>query len=65
MGNNSDKLAGKAKEVAGKLKGDKGQELKGKIQHDAAELKDKAEDAAKDVGDKAKDFLKRAEKKFK
>lgn len=56
MGDASDKiddLAGKAKEGAGRVTGDRDLEDKGKDEQDRAQFKD----AAKDTIDKAKDVL--------
>ncbi|MCF2705869.1 CsbD family protein [Arcanobacterium haemolyticum] len=55
-----DKAAGKAKEVAGKVTGDKNLEAEGKLQNLEGKVKDFAEDAKagiKAVGDKIKDVF--------
>lgn len=50
MSNSSDKIAGKAKEVAGKVTGNDELEAEGKAQHAKGEVKEKAEN----VGDTVK-----------
>ncbi len=52
MSDTTDKMSGKAKEMTGKVTGNKRMEMKGKFQHDSAELKQKAKHAADDVADK-------------
>lgn len=55
-----DKIQGKAKEVAGKVTGDKDLEAEGKLQNIEGKVKDFAEDAKagiKAVGDKIKDVF--------
>ncbi len=47
-----DKIAGSAKEVAGKVTGDDTLEAKGKAQQIVGNAKDKADDARDSVGDK-------------
>lgn len=51
MSDMSDKMSGKAKEVGGKLTGNKKTELKGKAQHDIASIKMKAKDTYHDAID--------------
>lgn len=45
MSDTTDKMSGKAKEMTGKVTGNRKMELKGKLQHDTADLKQKAKDA--------------------
>lgn len=49
--NAKDKVAGKAKEVEGKVTGDKAREAEGKAQGLFADVKDKAEEAVDAVKD--------------
>lgn len=49
-----DQVAGKIKEVAGKVTGDKDLENEGAAQHGIAKAKDAAKDAAQKVGDAVK-----------
>lgn len=51
MGDLSNKMSGKGKEMAGKVTGDKKLELKGKAQHDIANMKMKAKDTYHDMVD--------------
>ena len=44
-----DKFKGRAKEVAGKVTGDKRMELKGKMEHDIAEMRQRARDMREDI----------------
>lgn len=46
MSNLTDKISGKAKEVAGKVTDDKKLEVEGKVQQGAADAKQKASDVA-------------------
>ena len=52
-----DKVAGKAKEVEGKVTGDKAREAEGKAQGLFADVKDKLSDAAEAVKDKAEEAV--------
>ncbi|MEO8862895.1 MAG: CsbD family protein [Candidatus Saccharimonadales bacterium] len=52
MSDNTDKIAGKAKEVAGKISHNREMEAKGKVQHDLAELKQKGKDMVEKLDDK-------------
>lgn len=49
MRNTLDKLKGRAKEVAGKVTGDKRMELKGKMEHDIAVIRQRAHDMTEDI----------------
>lgn len=49
MGNMIYKFKGRAKEVAGKVTGDKRMELKGKMEHDIAEMRQRARDMRDDI----------------
>ena len=53
--NAKDKVAGKAKEVEGKVTGDKSREAEGKAQSFFGKAKDKVVDATEAVKDKAED----------
>ncbi|MEX0380615.1 CsbD family protein [Leuconostoc sp. MS02] len=53
--NAKDKVAGKAKEVEGKVTGDKSREVEGKAQGLFGKAKDKLVDATEVVKDKAED----------
>ena len=44
-----DKVGGKAKELKGKLTGDKATEMEGKVQQAAGEIKDAADDVADEM----------------
>ena len=48
MSDMTDKVSGKAKEVTGKVTGNRKMELKGKVQHDTADLRQKAKDTMDD-----------------
>lgn len=52
MSDTGDKIQGKAKEMTGKVTGNRKLEMKGKFQHDSAELRQKAKRTADDVADK-------------
>ena len=52
-----DKLKGSAKEVAGKVTGDKKLEAKGKAEQIAGNLKDRAEDVKDAAGKKVNEML--------
>lgn len=52
MSDMSDKMSGKAKEMAGKATNNKTQELKGKAQQDLADMKQKAKHMGHDMSDK-------------
>lgn len=52
MSNIRDKLAGRRKEFAGKMSGDKKREIEGKAQAGAADVKDKAKDAVHKIDEK-------------
>ena len=54
--NTNDKVAGKAKEVIGKMTNDKGLELEGKVQATVADLKIHVSDAKKDIEKKVENF---------
>lgn len=55
--NAKDKVAGKAKEVEGKVTGDKAREAEGKAQGFFGKAKDKVSDATEAVKDKAEDAI--------
>ncbi len=52
MSDMSDKIAGKAKEVAGKVSDNKKMEARGKVQHDLAELRQKGKDLIRQFDEK-------------
>jgi len=54
--NTNDKVAGKAKEVIGKMTNDKGLELEGKVQATVADVKIHVSDAKKDIEKKVENF---------
>lgn len=54
--NTNDKVAGKAKEVIGKMTDDKGLELEGKVQATVADVKIHVSDAKKDIEKKVENF---------
>ena len=55
--NAKDKVAGKAKEVEGKVTGDKAREAEGEAQGLFADVKDKLSDAAEAVKDKPEEAV--------
>ena len=54
-----DKVEGKAKELKGKLTGDKATEMEGKGQQAAGELKDTVDDVADEMRDRSRDRTRR------
>lgn len=54
--NTNDKVAGKAKEVIGKMTNDKGLELEGKVQATVADVKIHVSEAKKDIEKKVENF---------
>lgn len=49
MGNAIEKLMGRAKEMAGRVTGDKKLEFRGKLEHDIAHLKQHAKGTEEDI----------------